>query len=115
MYCANHSPTYLLPIPPLTSDTLTTGSLLVAIGGLLGTLFARLAQLCFAVNCIIVEHTGAGINTANSAYWDSVHDGVKIVAWPTGAGAGAPNSPPAGGFPKRPPAAGMSPKVMVWW
>merc|ERR1711934_253030 len=37
----------------------------------------------FVVNCIIVEHTGAGINTANSAYWDSVHDGVKIVAWPT--------------------------------
>eukprot|EP00658_Telonema_sp_P-2_P085190 TRINITY_DN965_c0_g1_i1.p1 TRINITY_DN965_c0_g1~~TRINITY_DN965_c0_g1_i1.p1 ORF type:complete len:157 (-),score=31.42 TRINITY_DN965_c0_g1_i1:562-1032(-) len=39
--------------------------------------------VCFPVNCIVMEQCGAGINTANSAYWDSVHDGVKIVQWPT--------------------------------
>eukprot|EP00658_Telonema_sp_P-2_P085191 TRINITY_DN965_c0_g1_i2.p1 TRINITY_DN965_c0_g1~~TRINITY_DN965_c0_g1_i2.p1 ORF type:complete len:134 (-),score=34.59 TRINITY_DN965_c0_g1_i2:218-619(-) len=37
----------------------------------------------YVVNCIVMEQCGAGINTANSAYWDSVHDGVKIVQWPT--------------------------------
>eukprot|EP00656_Telonema_subtile_P017588 TRINITY_DN19454_c0_g1_i1.p1 TRINITY_DN19454_c0_g1~~TRINITY_DN19454_c0_g1_i1.p1 ORF type:complete len:158 (+),score=48.46 TRINITY_DN19454_c0_g1_i1:93-566(+) len=36
----------------------------------------------YVVNCIVMENVGAGINTANSAYWDSVHDGVKIVNWP---------------------------------
>jgi hypothetical protein len=34
--------------------------------------------VCFPVNCIVMEQCGAGINTANSAYWDSVHDGSLL-------------------------------------
>lgn len=42
-------------------------------------------QLCFvalllitipAVSVLIMEQTGGGINTANSAYWDSIRDGA---------------------------------------
>merc|ERR1712054_759473 len=36
----------------------------------------------FAVNCVIMEQTKGGINTANSAYWNSVRDGCKVVVWP---------------------------------
>lgn len=35
-----------------------------------------------SVSVVIMEQTGSGINTANSAYWDSVRDGCKIVVWP---------------------------------
>merc|ERR1711998_461361 len=36
----------------------------------------------YIVSVVIMEQTGGGINTANSAYWDSVRDGCKIVPWP---------------------------------
>merc|ERR1712070_963136 len=36
----------------------------------------------YVVSVVIMEQTGGGINTANSAYWDSVRDGCKIVVWP---------------------------------
>ena len=29
------------------------------------------------VSVVIMEQTGGGINTANSAYWDSIHDGTR--------------------------------------
>merc|ERR1711934_956171 len=36
----------------------------------------------FVVNVIIMEKNGAGLNTANSAYWDSLRDGCIVVPWP---------------------------------
>jgi len=36
----------------------------------------------YVVSCVIMEQNGGGINTANSAYWDSLRDGCKVVVWP---------------------------------
>merc|ERR1712054_328183 len=32
----------------------------------------------YVVNCVIMEQTGGGILTANSAYWYSLRDGCKV-------------------------------------
>lgn len=32
---------------------------------------------CFAVNCTIMQKSGAGLHTANSCYWDTNTDGER--------------------------------------
>lgn len=39
--------------------------------------FLMFVYQCFAVNCTIMQKSGAGLHTANSCYWDTNTDGEK--------------------------------------